>query len=171
MVHIALYPPPGRRGEGDVPPCSGGGVPSNGLSPDGGARGEVAHAESTARMMIVDVIRDRQYLEECTWPRAKPVCAPGFPCADSPRYRTVTGCRTRVADHATSRTVSCRDQANRGRTCWAYRKRRPSFPPREIRSHPPSLHVAGRRFYHEEDPGSAPQPRSTGAYTAGYARV
>ena len=49
--------PPSRRGEGNVPPCSGGGVPSNGLSPDDGTRGEVAHAESTTRTMIVDVMR------------------------------------------------------------------------------------------------------------------
>ena len=57
MVLIVLNPPPSRRGEGDVPPCSGGGVPSNGLSPDDGTRGENAHAESTARTMIVDVMR------------------------------------------------------------------------------------------------------------------
>ena len=57
MVLIALYPPRSYRGEGDAPPCSGGGVPSNGLSPDDGTRGEVAHAESTTTTMIADVMR------------------------------------------------------------------------------------------------------------------
>ena len=49
--------PPSRRGEGDAPPFSGGGVPSNGLSPDDDTRGEVAHAESTAKTMVADVMR------------------------------------------------------------------------------------------------------------------
>ena len=52
-----FIPPPNCRGEGDVPPCFGGGVPRNGLLPDDGTRDEVAHAESTASTMIVDVMR------------------------------------------------------------------------------------------------------------------
>ena len=57
MVLIAFYPPPSRRGEGDIPLCSGGGGPRNDLSPDDGTRGEVTHAESTARTMVVDVMK------------------------------------------------------------------------------------------------------------------
>ena len=48
--------PPSRHGEGDIP-YSGGGVLSNGSSPDDGNHGEVAHAESTTITMVVDVIR------------------------------------------------------------------------------------------------------------------
>ena len=55
--HRPLSPPPSCRGEGDVPPCFGGGVPRNGLLPDDGTRDEVAHVESTASTMIVDVMR------------------------------------------------------------------------------------------------------------------
>ena len=57
MVLIALYSPFSRFSEGDVLPCSGCGVPSNGLSTGDGTRGEVAHAESIARVMVVDVMR------------------------------------------------------------------------------------------------------------------